>query len=401
MLRDRLIGGAVVYALFVAVLMWGRVPLFKGGDHVVWPSANVQVAEAEAWLDGSLSLPERRWDTAVRDGRVYSHFPPLMTLVSAAVMSLGPEGVPFYVLSVLFVVPIPLLAYVLFLRRCESVFAATVLACAFVLGSSALLVMCRVLQSGKVWQTNHAISQLGLLIFLIDYFGKRRVWLGGIGAVICTWSRYTMAAYLLPLWWVACARDGERVYGRRLAWAGVMTVAALGLPMTLNTLKFASPLNSGYKLIYEGRWNDQNDRPAQDAKKGIFSPVFVPRNLYAMNLGFPQWKPRRDGRRLEPNTEGTGIWWTTPLLLYLLVDWRRIWARREHRALLVAAGVIYVTLMFFHTTGAAQRGYNRFSLDFLLVLLVVAVPWAFAGKRRYVSTALAVWGVAYFLWVGP
>jgi len=400
--RDRLIGAVTVYAL--CWLVWpSEIPLFKSSDRVVWPAANVQVAEAEAWLGGSLALPEdpneRQWDTAVSRGRVFSHFPPLMTLVSAAVMALGPEGVPFYVFSALFVLPIPLLAYVLFLRRCAGVYAAAVLTVAFVAGSSEFFVMCRVLQSGKVWQVNHAASQIGLLLLLIDYFGKRRIWLGGIGLIVCTWTRYTMAVYALPLFWAAwVAEQPQR--RRKLVLAAASIGMAASLPMVLNTLKFGHPLDTGYKAIYVGR-DDPADRFARDADKGVFSPGFIPRNLYAMNLGFPEWRMQRAGWKLEPNTEATGIWWTTPLLLFLFVDYRKIWRQPDHRVLLAAVAVIYAALMMFHTTGAAQRGYNRFSLDFVLVILAVAAPAAFAGKRRYVSTLLAAWGVAWCLWVGP
>ncbi|NOT02650.1 MAG: hypothetical protein HOP29_18750 [Phycisphaerales bacterium] len=391
-----IVGLVAVYALFLWLV---PVSIWKPG-HVVWPAANVQVTEAEAWVKGSLSLPERGWDTALCDGRVYSHFPPLMTFVSCVVFLCGWEGVPFNLLAILFVLPVPGLAYVLFLRRCPSVFGALVMTCAFVMGTSELLVMCRALQSGKVWQLNHAVSQVGLILLLMDVYGRRRGWLGGVGLIICVWTRYTMAAYAGPLLWSVFAGEDRR----RAAKIGAVSavVLAVGVPMALNALKFGNPLDSGYALIYEGRHDDPTDQFAQDAKKyGVFSTAFLARNLWAMNVGPPNVVERREGKRLEPNTECTGIWWTTPLLLFLFIDRRRIWAERSNRAVLAAVVVVYGALMLFHTTGAEQRGYNRFSLDFLLPLLTMIAPFAFEGKRRYATTAMAASSIWYFVfWVG-
>lgn len=388
-------GLIVVYALFLWLF---PVSIWKPG-HVVWPAANVQVAEAEAWVKGSLSLPEREWDTALRDGRAYSHFPPLMTFVSCVVFLCGWEGVPFNLLAVLFVLPVPGLAYVLFLRRCPTVFGAVVMTCGFVLGTSEVLVMCRALQSGKVWQLNHAISQVGMILLLMDVYGRRRGWLGGIGLIVCVWTRYTMAAYVGPLLWSVF--QGRR--GRRPAQFGaaLAVMLAVGVPLALNMLKFGSPLDSGYALIYEGR-HEPDDEPARDAREhGVFSTAFVARNLWAMNVGPPNLVERREGTRLEPNAQCTGIWWTSPILLLLFADWRKIGADRTNRAILAAVVIGYAALMLFHTTGAAQRGYNRFSLDFLLPLLVMIAPYAFEGRRRYITTALIAWSVWYFVfWVG-
>ena len=41
---------------------------------------------------------------------------------------------------------------------------------------------------------------------------------------------------------------------------------------------------------------------------------------------------------------------------------------------LSAAGLVFAGLMLYHVTGARQPGYNRFSLDFMPVLL--AMCWS-------------------------
>lgn len=385
-LRDRMIGLAAVYVLFVMVF---DARLWRPG-HVLTPDRSVQVTEAQAWLNGTMALPKRQWDTALYEGRVYSFFPPLMTFLSAAILPWSPRGVPFNVLAILFVLPIPGLAYLLFLRRTETVVAAVVMACVFVLGTSELAVLRRTMGSGKVWQLNHAITQLGLLLFLLDYFGSRRIWLGGLGVLIACWARYTLAVYLLPFCWVAFTsrRTSRRVMGLAVA------LLAVAVPMTLNALKYDDPFRPGYRLVSEGR----DDAQSPELEIGFFSVWHVPRNLYAMNVGPPRFKEMRGGRRLVPNTDATGIWWTTPLLLYLFLDGRRIWRSANARPLVLAVVTVFAALMMYYWTGSTQRGYNRYSLDFMLPLLVLIAPFAMEGRRRYLTPALVAWSVWYFGW---
>lgn len=383
----RLLELAAVYTLFIVLF---DAPLWRPG-WALTAADNVHVAEAQAWCNGSLALPKRQWDTAVYDGRVYNHFPPLLTLISAAVLPFSPDGVPFNVLAVLFAWPIPALAYALFLRRTGSGWQAAILACVYLLGTSQYCVLSRSLGSGMVWQLNHAASQLGLLLFLLAYYGSVSAGLLGPGLLLASWTRLTMLVYWAPAMWRAWTGEPAG-RGRRLAWMAVWGVVVVGFLGTMNSLKFGHPWATGYGAIYEGRDDDW----ARAAREGIFSIRFLPRNLYAMNLGFPKIVPEPGGFKLASNSQGTGIWWTTPLLLYVCVDWRRIMADRRNLVLLTAVMAVYIALMLFHTTGADQRGYNRFSLDFVLCLMAVSAPWVFEGRRKFVSAVLAVWSVSYF-----
>jgi hypothetical protein len=387
--RNRLLGLLAVYALFALTF-----------DASLWPTGyltttdHVHLREAQGWLEGRMSLPARDLDTALYKGKVYSHFPPAMTFLSYFVLQVSPEGVPFWLTTLLFVLPVPALAYSLFLKRSPTVLAAVVMTCAYVLGTSEFTILHRAVRSAAVWQLNHAISQVGLLLLLNEYFGRRRVWSGGIGLLLCGWSRMPMGAYVVPFLASMYSRAAAKPF-RVKAMAAGFVVLMVGTLMTLNTLKFDSPFETGYGLIYEGR----TDRVALSAKDGAFSPKFIPQNLYWINLGFPSFEKYRGEWRWEPSIEATGIWWTTPLLLFVFLDGRRIWRDRDNRWLLAAVGVIYTALLCYHTTGYAQRGYNRFSLDFLLPLLVMIAPYAFVGRRR-IAVLLAVgWSVVYFRWI--
>ena len=260
---------------------------------------NVQIAEAGAWWQGRLDLAERRWDTALKDGRVYSCYPPLFSFIAALLWPVF-QGVP-HGFVVLLVLPIPLLAYVLFRRRTGSVAWGALLAVGLVCGTSAFPVFDKTLRGASHYYINHALAMIGLLILLIESFGRRRVWVAGVGLIATALSRQLTVAYLLPLIWLAMHRPGAsggidepdlpggcagRGRSGRLTVVVVTGLIIVAVHMTVNTLKFGSPLDTGYSYIFNDR---SGDRFADDvAAHGLFSPHYVPRNLYYTNLGFPQ-----------------------------------------------------------------------------------------------------------------
>ena len=249
-------------------------------------------------------------------------------------------------------------------------------------------------RSGTMWHLNHALSQVGLLIFLLEFFGRRRVWLGGLGLAVAFWSRQLTLAYLLPLIWMAWAQvpDRRRRVGRAALLAAILAVM-VAVPLALNALKFGHPLDSGYRNVYAGR----DDKLSREAEHGIFALHFVPRNLYYMNLGFPRFYHVAGGWHWRPNNEETGIWWTTPLLICLLIRLRRIWRDPQGRPALLAVALIFTGLLCYHSTGWEQRGYNRYSLDYVPVMLALVAPYCGRGRLGWIMPLAVAWSVAYFV----
>ena len=471
------LGAAFVVGLFVVLC---DAKLYRPGD-VFTITENIQIAEAQAWWQGRLDLPERKWDSALFDGQVFSHFPPMFSILSALIVPVF-HGVPHWFIVLAIALPIPLLAYALSRRLVGSAFGSAMLATGLVCGTSALPVLEKALRGASPYAVNQALALIGLLIFLCEYFGRGRVWVAGVGVVIAAWSRQMTLAYLLPLAWMAYRngisdqsafrdsaapagavgnedRDNQglrfasplatnlgpyrgrttthgessskgassaqmgmiprglksaarwlgfftprslpkrRVFVALTARFGLIVTLAVGVPLGINWLKFGHPLESGYMYVYEGREDDVFVRDAR--AHGLFSTWYVPRNLYYANLGFPEVHRINRGEEREwyatPNDWGTGIWWTTPFSLYLFADWRRILGSPRERMLLFAAGLAYIGLMLYHSTGLDQRGLNRYSLDYLPALFALAAPGSIATPRRKCLTAsFIVWGVLYF-----
>lgn len=358
---------------------------------------NIQIAEAQAWWKGRLDLPERKWDSALVQGKVYSHFPPMFTFLSAALVPFF-GGVPHWAVTVLVVLPTLILAYLLFFCRTQRVRWAVLAALALVAGTSALPVIEKALRGANPYNINHTLALAGLLTFLVEYFGRGRIAVMAVGLAVAGWSRQLMIVYLIPFWWSAWHEAPSEPRTRRRILAGASTLAVLAVPLASNTLKFGSPLDCGYMHVYNERPEDNFSRDAR--AHGLFSAHFVPRNAYYANVGLPDLH-RIDvagDRRfyLHPNSWGTGIWWTTPLLLWLLVDWKRIWGEPRERMLLFGALLANIALLFYHSTGYQQRGFNRYSLDYVPVVLALVAPRCFMGQRRWISLAMIGWSIAYF-----
>jgi len=356
---------------------------------------NVQIGEAQAWWSGRLDLPQRRWDTALHDGKVYSYFPPAFTLIAAAIVPFC-GGVPHGVLLALAVVAVWLL-YALFLRLVGEPFWSAALTVGFVLGTSAWPVFHEAVRSAAPYHVNHLLAVIGLAVMLQEWFHRRRLWPMLAGFALAFWSRQMLVVFALPLLYAAGSAEDVRGRRERLARCAVSLAMIAGAYLALNTAKFGHPLRTGYMLNHERR----DDVFARESREhGLLSVHWVPRNLYYANLGFPELHriESRGASRyyLRPNDMGTGIWWTTPLLVWVLIDVRRIWRDEARRVWLVAGVALMAMLSLWHATGAVQRGYNRYSLDYVLVLWALIVPACMTPRRRWVTAVLLAWGVLYF-----
>ncbi|HNQ22209.1 MAG TPA: hypothetical protein PKK06_03860 [Phycisphaerae bacterium] len=389
--RQWWMGALLVYLVLLGLNeanLWRPRVVFGGLE-------NVQIWEAQAWWQGRCDLPQREWDTSEYQGRVYSYFPPLFTMVATLIVPWG-NGVPHWCI-VLLALPLPLLAYALFARLTGSELHAVLLTVGLFAGTSAWQATRKAIQTCAPYHINHMLALVGVLLFVHAYLGKGRLGLAGVGLAVASWSRQLTLAYALPFFYLAWAGAPAGRRWSRLAMAGACTAVIVALPLVLNTLKFSNPLEDGYLLNYEGR----DDQFAQDARTyGLFSTHYVPRNLYWTNLGFWELHEIKVAGRPEvhwrPSTMGVGLWWTSPLLLWLFPCLPALLRDPKKRVLLAAVVVIYVALLLWHGTGSTQRGYNRYSLDYVPVLMALITPVCVTRWRGWVSAGLIVWSVVYF-----
>jgi hypothetical protein len=371
----------------------------------VEPQNNAALDEALAWKAGTLELSHSSYEVAEVGGRRLNVVGLAFTIISVAATTLTglagggwEEFFPAYYVAIVFL-PLPLLAFRVFLRQTGSAPWAAVLAF-YLLAATPLLPVLQPCRGGSIYYINHALAVTGLLLITDDLLGPRRIWPAVLGLALAGWSRQMTCLYAIPVLLASWsggtdAQQGANGAGRRrrlaMSVAGVLVVA--GVPAALNWLKFGHPLDTGYPRIYEGR-TDRISRRAQDC---FYGPRYVPMHLWAMNLATPGWDIR--GGALYPvtdETDGGSLWLTSPLLVGVFLWAGGWWTDRRRRTLMLCTLPVVVGLWGYHTTGSQESGFYRYALDYLPVWLVVIAPWASGPRARTWTLACLGFGAVYF-----
>ncbi len=219
------------------------------------------------------------------------------------------------------------------------------------------------------WLYAQVVVAFLLLWALYEFFHRRRWWLIGIISGLTLLTRATAAPifvfFLLELW------QNTKGIERRKQLA--LLILPLGVAVVLqglyNFLRFHSPFNGGYEYQLLG------PAPAASRALGVFSPLHIPSNLYALIFAAPDIVVRNTNSwtlsypYIESNADGLSIFITSPFFLYLFSQkWSAF--NRTTRNLLIAAGISLLGVLCFYGLGRDQLG-DRYSLDFLPELFVV------------------------------
>lgn len=366
---------------------------------------NAGIAEGVSWLNGRLDIPHpgrdpatnRMHDTGYFNGKVYNVFPPLagfLTVTMAPIHRLLEHPIdlwlPWAHVAVLFI-PIPILGYAVFRRRCGDDAWAGLLTVMWIAGT-AMLPCLEYTRRGHLGPMDHIFTQIGLMLLAWDLLGRQRIWPALIGLAIATWSRQMTFLYAFPLCWIAWRRG-------LLGWA-ILGVALVAAPLlALNYAKFGNPLDFGYQYIYVNRSNElMADRYLAH---GVFSPYFIPENLYYLTVAPSPLEMQPMQVRIVANPMGTGMFLTSPILLLALIGARRWWAEPEARALMLGSLAVIGGLLMYHSPGFLQLGYNRFALDFIPIWMAVLAPLSRRGRWPAFTLGCAAWSLLYFHLLPP
>lgn len=219
---------------------------------------------------------------------------------------------------------------------------------------------------GRAWYDAHAVAMPFLCAaFLFAARGERPVLVGALIG-LATLSRLPIAA-ATPALALLLARRGAVPPLRSLA-----GVVAGGLPfaavyIAYNLMRWGTPLDAGYARLAEGDFFFTH---------GVFSPLYIPRHLYAIFLQPPVLNENSPWL-FTFDIRGMSLFLTTPAFLWCFAGLRH--ARREPAIALAAAAALLALLpdIVHATVGFAQFGY-RFSLDAQPFLVMLAL----AGDAR-------------------
>lgn len=242
---------------------------------------------------------------------------------------------------------------------------------------------------GGDWHFAHACAVCGLLLALLEFFGKRRVWLVGGALGLAMLARPTVlfaGAFFL----VALLRKRDT---KAVAMLAAGPLAAMVLLCAYNASRFGTPFDFHYsEMLLRGR-------PAMLMHEhGQFSPGFVTVNLFWFFLAPPSIKAGGfPWLAYDPN--GMSLFLATPAVVYAIVGAVRTDREKLARSAIIGCLTCLVPLLFYFNTGFWQFGH-RFSLDYLPVLMIAIIvgmgsrPSKLARGLLIVSIGIHIWGIA-------
>jgi len=307
------------------------------------------VSEAPPWLNELVPCGDARWCV------VYPPLPAILAMPLAAVLPTA-------------------LAQVLVSRVAGGVSAGILYLALRAFGAprrvaitGALLSMCGTTLffssvDGRAWFAAHAVAMPFLCAALLFAARGERAWVIGVCIGLAALARLPVAA-AAPALALLLARRAGTPYLRTLG-----GVVIGGAPFALvyvgwNLLRWGSAFDAGYVQLTQG-----------DVffTRGLFSPFYLPRHIYAIFLEPPDLV---EGTPffLRPRGIGTALFLTTPAFLWLFAGLRGLRRDAGTAAVALAALLALVPDIFHGTVGFQQFGY-RFSMDaqpFLVALALV------------------------------
>jgi hypothetical protein len=261
------------------------------------------------------------------------------------------------------------------------------------------------LAMGRGWFLAHIIASTFLLFAILETLSRQRVVIIGAWLGLAFLTRApTIFALPFFLWMLKPARVAWLNWRFWLAQGFQLALGALA-PMLFffdyNYSRFGNLFETGYAHAIV-----VNPVLTEALQQGLFSPVHLAKNLYALFLAMPQAYPSFSAPVLQfpyiyPSPWGMGIFFTTPAFVYALAA---NWRERLVRAAWLAVGLVLIPLVTYYGVGWIQFGY-RYALDFypfLFVLTALGITSHFDWKARalvVLSIVINIWG-AWWQMVG-
>lgn len=251
---------------------------------------------------------------------------------------------------------------------------------------------------GRSWFLSHIIAVTFLLLAINETLSRQRPHLIGFWLGLAFLTR-SPTIFALPFFvWMLKPNGSSLSEPRWLLAQGATMLLGLIIPLFFffyyNSVRFNNPFETGYGQAIVG------SSVLSDALKyGLFSPIHLPKNLYAFLLALPQAYPSFSASVLNfpyiyPSPWGMGLFFTTPAFCYIFGARQ---PERLVRAAWLAVGLVLVPLLFYYGVGWIQFGY-RYALDlypFVFILTVLGMTKHFNRIARLLivlSIVINVWG---------
>lgn len=346
-------------------------------------TSNLYVYQAEAFLGGHLDIPEKLPDVATYKDRYYVPFPPFPAMLVLPIKEVF--GVVNTTLISLILTLVSVLAVKDILKKLNTDETASPwLLLAFFLGTGYWLA---VIGSNGVWFFAHIVCVTFLLLSIREALGDGRGFLAGLFLGFAFLSRQ-LSIYSSMFIIAALLANHSNTTKKSKVWAMLSFVFALStcilVYLAFNYFRFGSPFDTGYSYL------DLEGFLALRVKRfGLFSPAYVPFNLIYM---FFQGPHLEFGGSVTPQAMdpfGTSITFASPFLFSAFFA-------KGNKLMRISAwlaiGLTITHMVFYYNNGWAQANTQRFTLDFLPVLLVL-VALSIESIKKHMS--LFYWAIVY------
>lgn len=331
--------------------------------NMYWPSghANQHVLQAEAWLNGSLFVENEGHDIANFQGKhavVYPPFPSLIVLPFVA--AFGTEQTKPVVLAFLFLCLNYFFLFQIFKEKRKNSAESHWWAAALCFGTGLWFV---VRDSWAVYGFSHVVAYTCLSAAVWAWTFKRNWALVGLLLGLAFLSRQLTVYAIIPFFYFSFYAKKNNFFNAIklfLPWG-----ACLAFYLLWNYLRFGNPLDTGYSYIPGVGFG-----ALREAQYGGFSWRYVPVNFYYYFLQGFDIEFLSEDKLSNPLMKpfGTSLPAASPFLLLLF------WVRKgKYWPWLLATGLALFHQLFYVNNGAAQINTQRFSLDFLPLLVPVLV----------------------------
>lgn len=224
---------------------------------------------------------------------------------------------------------------------------------------------------GRAWFAAHAVSLPFLSAALLFAARGDRAWLVGACIGLAALARLPVAAAAPALALLLASRAGMS-YPRALGGVVLGGLPFAAVYVGYNLLRWGSVFDTGYVTLTEGD---------MFFTRGLFSPFYLPRHLYAMFLEAPLFV---DGTPffLKPRFIGMSLLITTPAFLWVFGGLRGVRRDRDVAAVALAALLALLPDVLHGTVGFQQFGY-RFSIDAQPFLVALALAGDAKGPQAW------------------
>lgn len=366
---------ALCIVLFLTSLI---LPLLKDNN-----TQNLAVLQAKAFLNGRLDISGTVNDTAQYAGKNYVPFPPFPAVLMLPFLYLFGAANATMIALLLTFLNIFIFRNILKKLSIDSITISWLLI-GFFLGSAYWLA---VKSSFGVWHFAHVVAVTFILLAIREGLISGRGYLAGLFLGFAFLSRqlsvysaiFIIAALITNSHHESKEAKVKSIVGFMLAF-GLMGLVYL----YFNAIRFDDPLDTGYAYIMS-----HQDPSSRFDQYGLFHWAYLPFNFIYMFIQGPHFT--FEGSTIPQGVDlyGTSLTFASPFVFFSLCAKGN---KLLIRSAWLAVGLCLVHMLFYYNNGWVQVNAQRFTLDFLPILMIlVALSSKYVNKKLlYASIAYAV-----------